>query len=81
MRKSRKQGPDDLNETAFRIAEQATGEAEPEPEPTEAQIRAQKAGREGGAKRAANLTPEERSAIAKKAAESRWSSRDGGGGS
>jgi len=63
--------PRDLNQLAKRIANLATGiEAETEPSPRER--RARKAGQFGGPARAAKLTPEQRSEIARVAAETRW---------
>ncbi len=70
-----KQGPEDFNEIAFRVVQQATGQAEPE-SPDEKNPAAVALGRLGGLKggkaRAAKMTPEERSAAAKKAVEARW---------
>jgi hypothetical protein len=64
------QRPRDLNQLAKRIVDLSVGEAtEEEPEPTFEEERASK----GGSARARKLTPEERSAIAKKAARARWS--------
>jgi hypothetical protein len=61
--------PRDLNQLAKRIVDLTTGQAtEGEPEPTFEEERASK----GGDARAKNLTPEERSAIARKAAKARW---------
>ena len=62
----------DFTQVAFNIVQQATGEVEPEPELTEAQKSGRKGGKIGGAKRAKKLTAEERSEIARKAAEKRW---------
>lgn len=63
--------PRDVNQLAKMIVDLSTGEREEKPESVKA-----KAGRLGGLKggqaRADKLTPEERSAIAKKAAEARW---------
>ncbi|MEQ1596058.1 MAG: histone H1 [Casimicrobium sp.] len=65
----------DVNQTAFSIVQQATGEVVPEPI-DEKKKAAQESGRRGGLKggtaRAATLTPEQRSEIAKKAAAKRW---------
>ena len=65
----------DLNQTAFSIVQQATDETPPEPV-DEKKKAAQDSGRRGGLKggdaRAAALTPEQRSEIAKKAAAKRW---------
>jgi hypothetical protein len=67
----------DLNEKAFSIVRQLTGE-EPKPEPDAGKNPAAVAlGRLGGVKggkaRAAKLSPEQRSEIAKNAASARWS--------
>ena len=74
----KKQGPEDLNEIAFRVMQQATGE-EPSEEADTRNPAAVELGRLGGLKggkaRAAKLTPEQRSAIAKRAAEARWGRR------
>lgn len=68
-KRSRK--PRDLNSLAASIVDQATDESPAEPESQQA-----RAGREGGVKggkaRAAKLSPEERSEIARKAASARW---------
>ena len=61
----------DLNQTAFAILQQATGEA-PKPIETARQKAGRLGGVKGGASRAAALTPERRVEIAKKAAASRW---------
>ena len=61
--------PRDVSQLAKRIVDITTGEETDDiPEPTPEEERAAK----GGAARAAKLTPEERSAIAKKAAQARW---------
>jgi hypothetical protein len=68
-------GRKDLNQTAFSIVQQVTGES-PAPEVPAKNKAAQELGRlgglKGGAARAAKLTPEQRSEIAKKAAAKRW---------
>ena len=60
----------DLNQLAKHIVDQATGETPPQPAPPEKNKAAQELGRLGGLKgskpRAEKLTPEQRSAIAKK---------------
>lgn len=61
----------DANETAFSIVQIATGEVE-KPVPTKAQETGREGGLKGGKSRAAKLTPEQRSEIAKKAANTRW---------
>jgi hypothetical protein len=67
----------DLNQLAKRIVDEATGEIQPE-EIDEKKKAAIESGRLGGLKggkaRAEKLTPEERSEIAKKAADTRWNS-------
>ncbi len=67
--------PRDPNQLAKMIADMATGEAAP-PQGREKNPAAVALGKLGGAKggaaRAAKLTPEERSAIAKRAAAARW---------
>lgn len=65
----------DLNQLAKRIVDEATGEIQPE-EIDEKKKAAIESGRLGGLKggkaRAEKLNPEERSEIAKKAADTRW---------
>ena len=65
----------DLNQLAKRIVDEATGEA-PIEEPSTKNKAAQELGRLGGLKggkaRAEKLTPEQRSEIARKAAQKRW---------
>jgi hypothetical protein len=82
-RSSKTKRPRDFNSRAFDSVARLTGTApaEPEPEPedpvkTAAALLGRRGGLKGGAARAAKLTPEERSAIAKKAAAARWSNRD-----
>ncbi|MCH7565202.1 MAG: histone H1 [Gemmatimonadetes bacterium] len=66
--------PRDLSQLAKHIVDISTGEESDEPvEPTPEQDRAAK----GGDARAAKLTPEERSAIARKAAQARWNKPHG----
>jgi hypothetical protein len=73
--------PRDPNQLAKLIVDMATGEAAPEPAPKgpEKNPAAVALGKLGGAKggkaRAAKLTPEERTHIAKKAAAARWNER------
>ena len=66
----------DLNQLAKRIVDEATGEAEKTPPPPVKNAAAvalgKLGGNKGGAARAAKLTPEQRSEIAKKAAQGRW---------
>ena len=67
--------PRDLNKLAAAIAAEATGEAPEEP-PSDKNPHAVALGRLGGMKggkaRAKKLTPEQRSEIARRAAEARW---------
>ena len=78
--RSRKR-PRDLNSLAASIVGDATSET-PEPEPADdgkdpaAVALGRKGGLKGGRARAEKLTAEERSAAAKKAAETRWSRAD-----
>jgi hypothetical protein len=62
----------DFTQVAFNIVQIATGEAEPTPELTGKKADSRKGGLKGGKARADKLTPEERSEIAKKAAQKRW---------
>ncbi len=78
--RSRKKKPRDVNELAARILAEATGDEataeEQEPATPEKNAAAVELGRRGGLKggkaRAANLTPEQRSEIARAAASARW---------
>lgn len=68
--------PRDANRLAKMIVDIATGEEddtveEPSTDPRMSEL-GRKGGEKGGPARAATLTPEERSEIAKKAAEARW---------
>lgn len=67
----------DLNQLAKAVVDEATGDApktEPPPAKNEAAVALGKlGGKKGGASRAAKLSSEERSAIAKAAANKRWS--------
>ena len=68
--------PRDLNQLAKRIVDMATGDAPPESEarakdPASVEL-GRRGGLIGGPKRAARLSPERRSEIARKAAETRW---------
>ena len=71
----KKQGPKDVNEIAFRVTQQATGE-KPEERQDGKNPAAVALGRLGGLKggkaRAAKLSAEERSEIARRAAKARW---------
>jgi len=61
----------DLNQLAYSILRQATGE-EPKPEESAKAKAGRIGGTKGGAVRAAKLTAQERAEIAKKAAAARW---------
>ena len=67
----------DLNENAFRVMLEATGQA-PKTDPasrdknSEAVARGSKGGKKGGKGRAAKLSPTERSDAASRAAKARW---------
>ncbi len=86
--KSKKKRPRDLNLLARSIVEDATGEKfseeEPEEEPEEEQdtrnpnavALGRLGGLKGGKARAEKLTPEERSEIARIAAQARWKKSD-----
>lgn len=63
--------PRDTNQLAKHIVDLATGEAE-EDAPAKKPEAQQRGGLQGGKARAAKLSPEERSAIAQKAAKARW---------
>ena len=67
--------PHDTNQLAKYIVDLTTGEIE-EPELTPKQKAGYQGGIKGGYARADKLTPEERSAIAKKAAQARWKKKD-----
>ena len=75
--RTRKKRPADLNKLAASIAHAAT-EGDPEVPPEDegknphAVALGRLGGRKGGLARAANLTPEERSEIARLAAQARW---------
>jgi len=62
----------DFTQVAFNVVQIATGEAKPAPELTGKKADSSKGGKVGGKARADNLTPEQRSEIAKKAAKARW---------
>ncbi len=77
--RSRKR-PVDLNQLAASIVEDAVTDALPGPEDTRdpaAVALGRKGGLKGGKARAAKLSPEERRAIAQKAAAARWAPTKG----
>lgn len=59
----------DLNQMAYRVLKHATEPQEPE---TPAQVSGRKGGLKGGKARAEKMTPDERSAAARRAAKARW---------
>jgi hypothetical protein len=76
----RGQGPEDINQIAFRVVQQAIGEVPKEeaPDPNKkpaAVTLGRLGGLKGGKARADKLTPEKRKEIAKKAAETRWAKK------
>ena len=73
----RKKKEHDFAVTAFRVVQEATGQAEPKKQHREYDYKAlgRKGGLKGGKARAAKLTPEQRSAIARKAAQVRWEAK------
>jgi len=77
LKRTRKQGPEDVNEIAFRVVSGATGEKPEERPKNQAAVQLGRlGGLKGGKARAANLTPEQRSEIAQRAARVRWSRPD-----
>jgi hypothetical protein len=87
-RSSKKSKPTDISQLARAIVEEATGESltaqllpkEPPKEPTRPKNPAAVAlgklgGKKGGDARAKKLTPEQRKAIAQKAAQARWGTK------
>lgn len=70
----------DLNELAFGIVQQATGQIQPEETPSDKNPAAVALGRLGGLKggpaRAKKLTKKQLKEIAQKAAQARWSKSD-----
>jgi hypothetical protein len=82
--RSRKR-PRDSNALGKRIVDEATGEVEPfDPDAGKdpaAVALGRRGGLKGGKARAAKMTPEERTAAAKKAAAARWGSRESSAGS
>jgi len=81
--RSRKKKPTDVNALAAAIVREATDEQVPEdekPEQPEKNPAAVELGRRGGLKggkaRAAKMTPEQRSEIARRAAAARWSLKE-----
>lgn len=81
--RSSKKRPRDVNSLAHQLTREATGEAEPTPPPVErekdpaAVDLGRRGGLKGGKARAAKLSAEERSEIARKAATARWAKKPG----
>lgn len=75
--RSSKKRPRDVNALASRIIQEATGEAAPDESGKNpaAVALGRLGGMKGGKARAEKLSSEERSAIAKKAAEARWANK------
>ena len=67
--------PADVIGAAVKVMRIATGEIEEDIEDDGKDKAAVELGRKGGRARAAKMTPEQRSEIARKAAEKRWSKR------
>jgi len=70
-----KKRPRDMNQLAYRVVLESTGQAPPEPPDTRnpAAVALSKLGAaKGGKARAQKLSPKRRSEIAKRAARSRW---------
>jgi hypothetical protein len=61
----------DINQIAFDVVQQATGQTVA-PTPSVKAVSGRKGGLKGGQSRAASLSSKRRSAIAKKAANARW---------
>lgn len=84
MANKRQKKDHDFAVNAFRVVEEATGQAEPEGKPLSTEAKNPNAvalgrlgGLKGGKARAANMTPEQRKEIAKKAAQKRWNKKGG----
>lgn len=78
--RARKRRPRDTNQLAYQIVQEATGNAQAEPEPPDtrnpAAVALSKLGAsKGGLARARSLSAAKRSAIARKAVQARWKKR------
>ena len=73
-KRSSKRRPQDVNELATSIVEEATSEGESGKNPHAVAL-GRLGGKKGGPARAKALTPERRREIAREAAEARWRSR------
>jgi hypothetical protein len=69
-RSSKRSRSEDVNETAFRVMREATGEKNPA-----AVALGRLGGKKGGPARAAKLSAKKRQQIARKAANARWQAR------
>ncbi len=67
--------PADVIGTAIKVAKIATGEIEDDTGDDGKNKAAVELGRKGGRARAEKMTPEQRSEVARKAAQARWSNR------
>ncbi len=65
-------GKKDFTQVAHDVFMQATGQAPKAEEPTPRKAASRKGGLKGGVARSVSLTPEQRSEIARKAAQGRW---------
>ena len=78
--RKRKKKEHDFSVTAFRVVQEATGQVKPEPKKARKEYDYKALGHAGGLKggkaRASKLTPEQRREIAKKAAYTRWKTKD-----
>ena len=78
-KRSRKQEPGDINQAAFRIVRDSTGEPDLSDEKVRKDLAAalgRLGGLKGGPARAAKLSKAERRESASKAARARWATRD-----
>ncbi|MEO7667097.1 MAG: hypothetical protein ABIU97_08715 [Dehalococcoidia bacterium] len=74
--RSSKKRPTDVNAMAAQIVGEATGELDPYEGKNPAAVELGRlGGKKGGKARAASLTPEQRSEIARKAAAARWANK------
>ncbi len=72
----RKKKEHDFAVTAFRVVQEATGEVEPKTKQTiDYKALGMRGGLKGGKVRASRLSPERRSEIARKAAQTRWNTK------
>jgi hypothetical protein len=79
-KRSRKQEPEDINQTAFRIIRDSTGQPDLSNDDARkalAQALGRLGGKKGGPARAAKLTKAERHESASKAAKARWAKQNG----